>query len=49
MDITLDRPDDVDNWTELMLIYSSALKQVETKLEIFNEEFQLAHSYNPMS
>lgn len=48
MDITLDRPDDVDNWTELMLIYSSALKQVETKLEIFNEEFQLAHSYNPI-
>ena len=40
MDIELDRPDDVDNWTELMLIYTSALKQIETKLEILNEEFQ---------
>lgn len=48
MDITLDRPDDVDNWTELMLIYSSALKQIETKLEIFNEEFQHVQCYNPI-
>lgn len=48
MDIELDRPDDVDNWTELMLIYTSALKQIETKLEILNEEFQLVHCYNPI-
>ena len=48
MDIELDRPDDVDNWTELMLIYSSALKQIETKLEILNEEFQHVHCYNPI-
>lgn len=48
MDIELERPNDVDNWSELMLIYSSALKQIETKLEIINEEFQLAHSYNPI-
>lgn len=48
MDIELDRPDDVDNWTELMLIYSSALKQIETKLQIFNEEFQHVHYYNPI-
>jgi len=48
MDIELDRPNDVDNWTELMLIYSSALKQIETKLEILNEEFQHVHLYNPI-
>lgn len=48
MDIELDRPDDVDNWTELMLIYTSALKQIETKLEILNEEFQHVHCYNPI-
>lgn len=48
MDIELERPDDVDNWTELMLIYSSALKQMETKLEILNEEFQHVHRYNPI-
>ncbi len=48
MDIELDRTDDVENWTELMLIYSSALKQIETKLEILNEEFQHVHQYNPI-
>lgn len=48
MDIELDRPNDVDNWTELMLIYSSALKQMGTKLEILNEEFQHVHRYNPI-
>lgn len=48
MDIELDRRDDVDNWTELMLIYTSALKQIETKLEILNEEFQHVHCYNPI-
>lgn len=48
MDIELDRTDDVENWTELMLIYTSALKQIETKLEILNEEFQHVHQYNPI-
>ena len=48
MDIELDRPDDVENWTELMLVYSAALKQIETKLQILNEEFQHVHFYNPI-
>lgn len=48
MDIELERTDDVENWTELMLIYTSALKQIETKLEILNEEFQHVHQYNPI-
>ncbi len=48
MDIELDRPNDVDNWMELKLIYSAALKQIETKFEILNEEFQHVHSYNPI-
>ena len=39
---------DVDNWTELMLIYGAALKQIETKIEILNEEYQHVHSYNPI-
>ena len=34
MDINLDRTNDVENWTELILLYSSALKQIETNLEI---------------
>lgn len=37
-----------ENWTEVILIYKSALKQVSTKLEILNDEFQHVHSYNPI-
>ena len=48
MDINLDRTNDVENWTELILLYSSALKQIETKLEILNDEFQHVHRYNPI-
>ncbi len=43
-----EQSNDVDNWTELMLIYNAALKQIETKIEILNEEFQHVHSYNPI-
>ena len=38
----------MENWTELILLYSSALKQIETKLEILNDEFQHVHRYNPI-
>ena len=37
---------DVDSWKEVILIYSSALKQISTKLEILNDEFQHVHRYN---
>ena len=37
-----------DNWTEVILIYKSALKEIGTKLEILNDEFQHVHSYNPI-
>lgn len=48
MDIMTGRDGDVDNWKEVMLIYESALKQIRTKLEILNDEFQHVHSYNPI-
>lgn len=44
----IDRGNDVDSWKEVMLIYTSALKQMETKLEILNDEFQHVHKYNPI-
>ena len=31
-----------------MLLYHSALKEVGTKLEILNDEFQHVHQYNPI-
>lgn len=39
---------DVDSWKEVILIYSSALKEIGTKLEILNDEFQHVHQYNPI-
>jgi len=38
----------VDSWTEVNLIYNAALRQIRTKMEILNEEFQHVHRYNPI-
>ena len=38
----------IDSWNEVNLIYSAALKQVQTKMEILNDEFQHVHRYNPI-
>ena len=35
-------------YEEVMLIYDAALRQMETKLSILSEEFQLIHRYNPI-
>jgi len=40
--------DGIDSWKEVNLVYSAALKQMETKMEILNEEFQHVHQYNPI-
>ncbi|MDO4284434.1 MAG: GTP pyrophosphokinase family protein [Eubacteriales bacterium] len=40
--------DGADSYEEVMLIYNAALKQIATKLEILNEEFQHVHNYNPI-
>jgi len=39
---------DVESWEEVVLIYNSALKEIGTKLEILNDEFQHVHQYNPI-
>lgn len=38
----------VDSWKEVNLIYNAALRQIETKMEILNDEFQHVHQYNPI-
>lgn len=38
----------VDSWKEVTLVYNSALKEIGTKLEILNDEFQHVHRYNPI-
>lgn len=40
--------DDIHSWEEVSLMYNSALKQITTKIEILNEEFQEVHRYNPI-
>ena len=40
--------EDVDSWKTVIFLYNAALKEVETKLEILNEEFQHVHQYNPI-
>ena len=40
--------DPIDSWMEVTLVYNSALKEIGTKLEILNDEFQQVHRYNPI-
>lgn len=40
--------EDIDSWETMMFLYNSALKEVNTKLEILNDEFVHVHSYNPI-
>lgn len=37
-----------DAWNTIIFLYSAALKKVNTKLEILNDEFQYVHKYNPI-
>lgn len=48
MELRTARDGDVDNWKEVILIYSSALKMISTKLEVLNDEFHHVHRYNPI-
>ena len=43
-----ERYSEVQTWNEVTLVYTSALKQINTKLEILNDEFQHVHQYNPI-
>lgn len=40
--------EDVDSWKTIMFLYNSALKEIGTKLDILNDEFQHVHKYNPI-
>lgn len=38
----------IDSWNTTIFLYNSALKEVKTKVEILNDEFQQVHQYNPI-
>ncbi len=40
--------DEAEEWSRALLLYDAALKELNTKLEIWNNEFKLAHQYNPI-
>lgn len=40
--------DEEEEWNRALLMYDSVLKEISTKLEILNNEFKLAHQYNPI-
>lgn len=48
MEKTIANYEGVDSWKTIILLYNSALKEVGTKLEILNDEFQHVHQYNPI-
>lgn len=48
METSFDHDNGIDSWKEVNLIYHAALRQVETKIEILNDEFQHVHQYNPI-
>lgn len=39
---------EAEEWSHALLLYDAALKEINTKLEILNNEFKLAHQYNPI-
>ncbi|NBI70665.1 GTP pyrophosphokinase family protein [Clostridiaceae bacterium] len=40
--------DQLDQWTTIMFLYNSALKAINTKIEIMNNEFVHIYHYNPI-
>jgi putative GTP pyrophosphokinase len=40
--------DEAEEWSNALLLYDAALKEINTKLEILNNEFKLANQYNPI-
>lgn len=39
---------EAEEWSNALLLYDAALKEINTKLEILNNEFKLTNQYNPI-
>jgi putative GTP pyrophosphokinase len=48
MEMRAENGEGIDSWKEVTLVYNAALRQIETKMEILNDEFQHVHQYNPI-
>ena len=40
--------DETQEWNHALLLYDSALKEIDTKLQILSNEFKQEHKYNPI-
>lgn len=43
-----DNVKDIYKFKRMMLLYNSAIKEINTKIEILNDDFKLIHQYNPI-
>ena len=46
--IELIKQEDADGWETLMFLYNAALKEINTKIDILNDEFQHIYNYTPI-
>lgn len=46
--IDLIKQEDADSWETLMFLYNAALKEINTKIDILNDEFQHIYHYTPI-
>lgn len=46
--IELIKQEDADSWETLMFLYNAALKEINTKIDILNDEFQHIYHYTPI-
>lgn len=46
--IDLIKQEDADGWETLMFLYNAALKKINTKIDILNDEFQHIYHYTPI-
>jgi len=40
--------DEVSDWETLMFLYGSAIREINTKIDILKDEFELTNHYNPI-
>ena len=38
----------IGTWNSVMLLYRAAIRELDTKIQILNEEFKQTHQYNPI-
>ncbi|MEY8337726.1 GTP pyrophosphokinase family protein [Lachnospiraceae bacterium 62-35] len=46
--VNIPRNNQIDQWRSIMFLYESALKKVNTKIEIISNEFVQINNYNPI-